>query len=513
MNTLVALSQTKTQLIEALSLLPSTTVLPQDDNLSHFESLNLSPMIVQDIEQLNEFWDFVENYYHLKVIALVGMVNVGKSALGNYLLNRGESEVFQEAPIRETSDAKEAKLDENTVIFDLPGLGSVLSDEDDEVVTRILNRANLLLMVLDCNYPIPNHLYEFLKSDQVIKTDALQKVVIIINKIDCLSDLPEHIQNKKIKKYIDFLYYGDSKMNFSGIANLFNYEIPVVPFSVSQARKYSDYSLEKQLRKEINEALKSNHDGVLNRTIYKLYDLSRKYIPLAINYIELDKKQEHLSDKAEAIATAITNGTEQLIDREVENVASRLQRIRERCFDELNTYGTTDAERFWQGDNFTRKKNASKSCKDRYQEEIIKEFVNFATNLQVSLSFMGQNFLGETIHVTLPEYESILSSLKSSIYEIWDAFDDYFFLDKDHDTFTHSLNQSQEYFEKAADEFSDWYSKFKQDFYDTLKVKCENVSPFKEYIFFSEQASALEAFFKSFISIDLVQAMLSDDSQ
>ena len=155
MDSLFSLAQTKTNLIKALNLIPSTTISLQNENQSSFEKVTLLPVVEQDIEQLNNFWEFFESYYHLKVIALVGMVNAGKSALGNYLLQRGESEVFQEAPVRETSDAKEAKLDENTVIFDLPGLGSVLSDEDDEVVKGILNRANLLLIVLDCNYPIP----------------------------------------------------------------------------------------------------------------------------------------------------------------------------------------------------------------------------------------------------------------------------------------------------------------------------------------------------------------------
>ena len=512
MDNLISISQTKANLIKALTFLPSTTILPQDENKSSFASIDLVSVIRQDIEQINDFWEFLESYYHLKVIALVGMVNVGKSALGNYLLQRGESEVFQEAPIRETSDAKEAKLDENTVIFDLPGLGSVLSEEDDEVVKGILNRANLLLIVLDCNYPIPAHLYEFLKSDQVIKTDALQKIIIVINKIDCLSDLPDHIQEKQINKYIKFLYFGNERMNFSGIAKLFNYEIPVVTFSVSHARKTYNYFPEQQLRQEISKALDSNCNDVLSRAGYQLYELANKYMPLAISYSVLREQQNYLRQKLEIILNSMSEGMRELVNKEVENLVSRIQRIRERCFNELNGYATTSAERFWQGDNFKRKKNSSSSCKERYKEEIAQEFLSFARNLQSSISFVAQNTLGESLIVSIPGYESITSNLKSSIYEIWDAFDDYFFLDKDQGTFKYSLNQSSNYLNQAYDELSAWISQFIQDFDNSLEVKYKTLPLFQEYFCFQEHADALENFFESFMAVDLVQFMLSDSS-
>ncbi|NET04310.1 MAG: GTP-binding protein [Symploca sp. SIO2B6] len=512
MNSLITLSQTKNNLIKALRAIPPKTVQLLDENQSSFESVDLIPAVEEDIEQLNNFWEFLENYYHLKVIALVGMVNAGKSALGNYLLQREESEVFQEAPIRETSDAQEAKLDENTVIFDLPGLGSVLSDEDDEVVKGILNRANLLLIVLDCNYPIPKHLYEFLKSDQVIKNEALQKIIIVINKIDCLSDLPDHIQQKQIKKYINFLYFGNKQMNFSGIDNLFDYEIPVVAFSVFQARRRDNYFQEKQLRQEINKALSSNSNDMLYRAGYQLYQLVGKYSPLATNYAVLREKQNYSYQEIETVLNSMNEGMQRLVGQEVENLASRIRRIRERCFNELNTYATTSAERFWQGEHFQRKKNSSSSCKDRYKKEISNEFINFTRNLQSSISFIAQNLLGRSFIISLPESKSIISALENSIYEIWDAFDDYFFLDKERNTFDHSLNQSDQEMNKASDEISNWISEFVQDFSNTLEVKCQELTLFQEYGFFKEQADSLEQFFEEFMSIDLVQSIFFNRS-
>jgi predicted GTPase len=140
-----SLSDIKDSLIRALETLPEETILLADEAGSTFAKANLVENVQQDIERLESFWEFLHDYRNTKVIALVGMVNAGKSALGNHLLNLGESGVFQEASIRETSQAQEAKIDEETVIIDLPGLGSVLCEEDDTIVKGIIRRANLLL--------------------------------------------------------------------------------------------------------------------------------------------------------------------------------------------------------------------------------------------------------------------------------------------------------------------------------------------------------------------------------
>ncbi len=84
--------------------------------------IDLAEEVARDIANLNEYWEFIENYQSLSVIAMVGMVNAGKSALGNYLLHQGESGTFEEGPIRETAKASEAKLDEQTLLIDLRDL-------------------------------------------------------------------------------------------------------------------------------------------------------------------------------------------------------------------------------------------------------------------------------------------------------------------------------------------------------------------------------------------------------
>jgi predicted GTPase len=260
------LTEIKNRLVEALATLPEETVLISgDDSSSSFAPTNLADVVEQDVERLEGFWEFLESYRNLKIIALVGMLNTGKSAIGNLLLHRGESDIFQEACIRETSQAQEAKIDDETVVVDLPGLGSVLCEEDDAIVRGIIRRANLLLLVLDISYPIPRHLYDFLKSNEVIKNGSLQRIVIVINKIDCLSDLPEKALQKQIQSYINFLKHGNQKMDFEGIAQLFDYEIPIVPFSVMEARRSYNTERERQLRRVIDNSLDANANTAINR--------------------------------------------------------------------------------------------------------------------------------------------------------------------------------------------------------------------------------------------------------
>ncbi|WP_200322290.1 GTPase [Sphaerospermopsis aphanizomenoides] len=506
----ISLSKVKDRLVEALSNLPEETVLLSSDSSSTFTSVNLAELVEQDTERLEDFWEFLESYRNLRIIALVGMLNTGKSAIGNLLLHRGESDVFQEACIRETSQPQEAKIDEETLIIDLPGLGSVLCEEDDAIVRNIIRRANLLLLVLDISYPIPRHLYDFLKSSEIIKAGSLQRIVIVINKIDCLSDLPENIKQKQIQKYIDFLKYGNQKMEFEGISNLFNYEIHIIPFSVMEARRKLNIEREYQLRRVIEISLKANANTAINRAEYQLLEVAIRYLPVIASYSVMLKKIQDLSSRMTSTIQVIYEKIAESFEREVTIFLERCASIHKSCFSEMNGYTTDSAERFWRGENFQRKKEKLRKCRDRYQDYIASEFNNLASNLRSNVSIIARSMFG-SFQISTPDSEPITSALKSSIYEIWDAFDDYWFLDKEKYTFDRSMEQSSEYLSKANSHLISWLSEFKDSISRTLRYRIEEVNLYQELMYYKSLADPLESFCEEFISIDYFQqAFLSN---
>lgn len=493
------LSEVKDQLVKALSTLPEETILLSDESSSSFTPVNLTEIVEQDTERLQNLWEFLENYRNLKLIALVGMLNTGKSAIGNLLLHRGESDVFQEACIRETSQSQEAKIDDETVVIDLPGLGSVLCEEDDAIVKSIIRRANLLLLVLDVSYPIPRHLYDFLKSGEVIKNESLQRIVIIINKIDCLSDLPEKIRQKQIQSYINFLRDGNQKMEFEGIAKLFDYEIPIIPFSVMEARKKPNSNQEYQLRRAIEASLHANTSVV--RAEYDLLEVASKYLIVIASYAVMQQKMQDLDTQMTSVLREVTEQISESFNREVSRFVERCTTIRESCFQEMNGCITDSAERFWQGDNFQWKKGKLSKCRDRYQEQIVTEFNNFASNLRSNILILARSLFG-SVYISIPDSDAITSALKSSIYEIWDAFDDYWFRDLEKYTFDRSIEQSNDYLNQAFGYLRDWLSEFDDNISDTLRSRIDEISFYKEFSYYKSHADPLKEFCDEFISID-----------
>ncbi|MDJ1172123.1 50S ribosome-binding GTPase [Roseofilum sp. BLCC_M154] len=499
------LSEVKEHFIEALTTLPEQTILVSGESNSTFTEINLSETVSQDIQRLQNLWEFLESYRNLKIIALVGMVNTGKSALGNHLLHCGESGIFEEACIRETSEAQEAKIDEETIVIDLPGLGAVLCDEDDKVVRGIIRRANLLLLVLDINYPIPRHLYDFLKSDEVIKSGGLQRIIIVVNKIDSLQDLPEKVQKKQIQKYINFLTNGNSQMEFEGISKLFDYEIPIVPFSVKQARENTNSALEYELQRVINLSLEASSNTAIYRAEYDLLQIAANYVLILIGYATIQEKKEDLDRRMTSSIKAVRSEINDSLQREIQRFAERIISIRDSCYKEMsNSYTTTSAERFWQGDNFQWKKERINKCRERYKEQMVSEFNQFSRNLRTNVSIIARSLFGD-VQISVPNGDSITSELKSSIYEIWDAFDDYWFLDKDSYTFNRSLDQSTNCLNKAVDYLKDWLSELDDRISDTLRSKINNMTLFQEYSYYLSHAQLLESFCQKFVSIDYLR--------
>jgi ribosome biogenesis GTPase A len=506
----ITLSEVKKQLVEALSTLPEETILLSDESPSSFTPVNLAETVEQDTERLEDLWEFLESYRNLKVIALVGMLNTGKSAIGNLLLRRGESDIFQEACIRETSQAQEAKIDEETIVVDLPGLGSVLCEEDDAIVKSIIRRANLLLLVLDVSYPIPRHLYDFLKSGEVIKNGSLQRIIIVINKIDCLSDLPEKVRQKQIQSYINFLKNGNQKMGFEGIAKLFDYEIPIIPFSVMEARRKLNNDREYQLRGVIEASLHASANTAVIRAEYDLLEVASRYLIVVASYAVMQKKMQDLNTQMTSVLKEIREQIHESLIQELNRFVDRCTAIRESCFREMKGCTTDSTERFWQGENFQWKKEKLNKCKDRHQDQMVSEFNNFASNLRSNVSTLARSLFGN-VHVSTPNSDAIISALKSSIYEIWDAFDDYWFRDLEKHTFDRSIEQSKDYLNQASNHLGNWLSEFDDNISSTLRSRIDEISFWKEFVYYKSHADPLREFCDEFISIDYFKQKLMSD--
>ncbi|MEL7354519.1 MAG: hypothetical protein AAFN38_24130, partial [Cyanobacteria bacterium J06560_5] len=106
-----------------------------------------------------------------------------------------------------------------------------------------------------------------------------------------------------------------------------------------------------------------------------------------------------------------------------------------------------------------------------------------------------------TFDFSLPNDESIISELRKSIYEVWDAFDDYWFLDKEKHTLTRSLNQSDEHRDKAIALVGEWAAEFCGNFDNRLNSEFINTEEYKKLVASESEAHLLEPFVKSLLSI------------
>lgn len=460
-NQFHSLTRSKNQIIWALESLPASVKLPTDQRVSDISELRIAEEVRQDIVSLKEYWEFIEEYHDKSVIAMVGMVNAGKSAIGNLLLHQGESGIFEEAPVRETAKASEAQLDKETFIIDLPGLGSVLSEEDDIIVKNIVRRANLLLVVIGINQPIPQHLYDFLQSDEVLKTWDAQRIIIVLNKLDILDSFPEAHRKKQIESFREFLVIGNSKMGFPGIGKFFDYQIPILPFSVIHSRYGRETWREEALRNAIAKALTDSSSGCFLRARQQLIAYCQKYITLVGGYIALKNKAVELSDSLEASVSRMIEDIRKIISRETDKLYETIVSIKDACFDAMNGYQPDGWENLFKGPAFQSKRSGLGDCRDRYKTKMCSAFDSFATNLRDALVTIVQGSFGSCPSVYLPDKDKVHESLKSLISTIWDAFDDVYFLDYSSDSYrvTQKLEKVSSHYEIIAEGVSSWKDK------------------------------------------------------
>jgi GTPase Era involved in 16S rRNA processing len=419
------LTQTKDRLLHSLSLLLDSISLPIDNM---WEEFDLKKKVSEDSSQLKEYWDFIIDNYHNSVVALVGIVNAGKSAIGNVLLNQSESGTFAENPIRETSTPSQATLSKNTILIDLPGLGSVLADEDDAIVKSFVKRANLLLIVISVDAPISRHLYEFLQSE-VIKESSIQRIVFVLNKIDTWDNLPQRLREKELSQYQDFLVNGDSSLGFSGVKELFEYEIPVIPFSVKHARaRAKDQNID-LLKKSVETSLVTTRDGLYGRAQQELQEYFNSYAHVIESYFHLNDVISKGADHAEWVREKLIK----IINDELSVFHNNIVQMDNSCWTTMNDLPKpTWFEKLFDTESLSLKKRKLRETREDYSRRMKKSFSDFHNRLVRASENLTSTAFDDpaTISGASSGHSRIEEILEGVVYINWDVQDDIFYLDK-----------------------------------------------------------------------------------
>lgn len=423
------LLQEKDKLITAKKALPSSIILPTDEHCSAWQKIEIGEEVRQDINHLNSFFSFLQENQNKSIIANIGMVNAGKSALFNHLAHQGESGIFQEAPIRETAKVQQTQLDKNTILMDLPGLDSVLSAADDRIVKENIRKANLLLVVIGVNQPIPKHLYNFLQSNEVIKTHQAQRIIIVLNKIDIWDGLPELHRKRQVESYINFLKNGHPDLNFPGINHLFDYDIPIIPFSVFHARYQNNRTQENYLRHTIANTLSESSSSYLTRAEQELMQCGLKYIYLIVFYHVMQEKIKKIYEKVNLLASRLVDNLSQIISNESSSLLMSLSNLKSGCFDDMSRCQPDSAESFWKGTYYLQKKERLSSYRSQYQSKMGNVFDNFSSSLRTNMSNLIKGTFGECSYISVPDKTQVYDSLNALISKIWDVHDDVYFLE------------------------------------------------------------------------------------
>ncbi len=427
-------SYVKEEISEALQSLPATVELPDKNSNNNLCSKKIKNEMLADITWLNEWWNFGVDYQNKYIIALIGMVNVGKSSIGNVLLGLSEADGFKESPIRETSNASIKKFDEKTLIVDLPGLGSVLAKEDDAIVQKYVMRANLLLVVLSVNEPIPNHLYQFLMKPQVIKTQDAQRIVIILNKLDIYDGIPDEHIKKKVNDSKSFLIKGSNKLGFSGIGNLFSYKIPIIPFSVQHTRQGNNDQI-RDLQQVIRQSLALSSNGSYVRMANEMLTLCHKWRWLSDEYSKMGVLAQSLEATSHRDATSCRNEIVQLLNTSGENLIIKIQGFITAYNQELLTFPTPHmGQSFlkevvgYETKDYKRKRDAFRDCRDKNGKALEELFQTDRDGLIDNVKTIILSRLGNCPTISIPDEQQVSDLLNYLVYELWNILDNQAFL-------------------------------------------------------------------------------------
>ncbi len=141
-----------------------------------------------------------------------------------------------------------------------------------------------------------------------------------------------------MEKYQDFLVNINSKMSFSGIGKLFDYEIQIIPFSVVSARNGRDIDRANALQDAVSTALTDSSNGCHLRAVQELIDYTRKYSVLVAAYIAMRKKALELTNSIESSWSNMIDDMEIIGGRERTSLLKTLDSIQSACFGDMQPY-------------------------------------------------------------------------------------------------------------------------------------------------------------------------------
>lgn len=200
----------RTQLIDTSSLVELELDFAEEDVefIAYDKLLLMIELIISEIDKLLETYSFGRVIRDGVNVALVGIPNVGKSSLLNYILKESRA-IVSEIP-GTTRDVIREEVSINGILFrlfDTAGIRTTKNEIEQEGVSRsreAVKNADVVLFINDVQQKVSKELYK-----ELLNLTPAEKIITILNKVDL-----ENSSEKGADVYI-------SALTGYGINNLF----------------------------------------------------------------------------------------------------------------------------------------------------------------------------------------------------------------------------------------------------------------------------------------------------
>lgn len=200
----------RTQLLDTSSLVELELDFAEEDVefIAYDKLLLMIELIISEIDKLLETYSFGRVIRDGVNVALVGIPNVGKSSLLNYILKESRA-IVSEIP-GTTRDVIREEVSINGILFrlfDTAGIRTTKNEIEQEGVSRsreAVKNADVVLFINDVEQKVSKELYK-----ELLDLTSAEKIITILNKVDL-----ENSSEKGADVYI-------SALTGYGINNLF----------------------------------------------------------------------------------------------------------------------------------------------------------------------------------------------------------------------------------------------------------------------------------------------------